>query len=33
MINGLPWFTPPAWLDPQQQPRHNRPWLTHQPAA
>jgi hypothetical protein len=22
MIDGLPWFTPPAWLDPQQ---HRRP--------
>ena len=19
--NGLPWFTPPAWIDPDQQPR------------
>jgi len=23
MRNGLPWFTPPTWLDPQQQPRIN----------
>jgi hypothetical protein len=29
MIDGLPWFTPPAWLDPLRRPRHNRPW---QPA-
>jgi len=26
MIDGLPWFTPPAWLDPRRRPRHNRPW-------
>ncbi len=26
MTNGMPWFTPPAWLDPERQPRHNRPW-------
>ena len=24
--DGLPWFTPPRWLDPDQRPRHNRPW-------
>jgi hypothetical protein len=29
MTDGLPWFTPPAWLDPLRRPRHNRPW---QPA-
>jgi hypothetical protein len=23
MHNGIPWFTPPVWLDPQQQPRIN----------
>jgi hypothetical protein len=23
MQDGLPWFTPPPWLDPQQQPRIN----------
>jgi hypothetical protein len=23
MINDLPWFIPPAWLDPQQRPRQN----------
>jgi hypothetical protein len=22
--NGLPWFIPPAWLDPEQRPRRNR---------
>ena len=27
MIDGLPWFRPPAWLDPNRQLRHNRPWL------
>jgi len=21
MIDGLPWFTPPAWIDPDGQPR------------
>jgi hypothetical protein len=21
MIDGLPWFTPPPWIDPDQQPR------------
>jgi len=21
--NGLPWFTPPPWLDPEQRPRRN----------
>ena len=26
MIDGQPWFTPPTWLDPHRQPRHNRPW-------
>jgi hypothetical protein len=26
MIDGLPSFTPPAWLDPLRRPRHNRPW-------
>ncbi|WP_433798888.1 DUF222 domain-containing protein [Actinomycetospora sp. CA-084318] len=26
MIDHLPWFTPPRWLDPTRQPRHNRPW-------
>ena len=30
MIDGLPWFTPPAWLDPQRRPRHNRPWHDQQ---
>jgi hypothetical protein len=33
MIDGLPWFTPPAWLDPHQRPRHNRPWLTTQDTS
>ena len=34
MIDGLPWFTPPAWLDPLRRPRHNRPWQpAHQQAA
>jgi hypothetical protein len=28
MIDGLPWFIPPAWLDPDRRPRHNRPWQT-----
>jgi hypothetical protein len=23
MIDGLPWFIPPAWIDPQQRPRLN----------
>jgi hypothetical protein len=23
MRNGTPWFTPPAWLDPEQKPRQN----------
>ena len=23
IIDGLPWFTPPAWIDPQQRPRLN----------
>jgi hypothetical protein len=23
MIDGLPWFIPPAWLDPHQRPRSN----------
>jgi hypothetical protein len=21
MIDGLPWFTPPPWIDPDRQPR------------
>ena len=21
MIDGLPWFTPPSWIDPERQPR------------
>ncbi|CAA9274041.1 MAG: hypothetical protein AVDCRST_MAG54-3172 [uncultured Actinomycetospora sp.] len=21
MIDGLPWFTPPPWIDPDQRPR------------
>jgi hypothetical protein len=32
MIDGLPFFTPPAWLDPLRRPRHNRPWHDQQPA-
>jgi len=32
MIDGLPWFTPPAWLDPLRRPRHNRPWHDQQTA-
>ncbi len=28
MIDGVPHWTPPAWLDPQQTPRRNR---THEP--
>jgi hypothetical protein len=25
IVDGLPWFIPPAWLDPQQRPRlHSR---------
>ena len=32
MIDGLPFFTPPAWLDPLRRPRHNRPWHD-QPTA
>jgi hypothetical protein len=23
MRDGVPWFTPPAWIDPEQQPRRN----------
>ncbi|HEY2220795.1 HNH endonuclease signature motif containing protein [Actinomycetospora sp.] len=26
MIDGMPWFRPPRWLDPSQRLRHNRPW-------
>ncbi|MEJ2867806.1 DUF222 domain-containing protein [Actinomycetospora sp. OC33-EN08] len=26
MHDHLPWFIPPAWLDPTRTPRHNRPW-------
>lgn len=26
MHQGLPWFTPPRWLDRHRRPRHNRPW-------
>ena len=26
MIDGMPWFRPPRWLDPAQRLRHNRPW-------
>ncbi len=33
MIDGLPWFTPPAYIDPQRRPRHNRPWQPHTEAA
>ncbi|WP_433803019.1 DUF222 domain-containing protein [Actinomycetospora sp. CA-084318] len=33
MIDHLPWFTPPTWLDPTRQPRHNRPWQVVSPAA
>jgi hypothetical protein len=32
MIDGLPLFTPPAWLDPLRRPRHNRPWHDQQTA-
>jgi hypothetical protein len=32
MSDGLPWFTPPAWLDPLRRPRHNRPWQHQQTA-
>ncbi|WP_433798119.1 DUF222 domain-containing protein [Actinomycetospora sp. CA-084318] len=32
MLDHLPWFTPPQWLDPTRQPRHNRPWQVT-PAA
>jgi hypothetical protein len=32
MIDGLPFFTPPAWLDPLRRPRHNRPWHDQQSA-
>jgi hypothetical protein len=28
MIDGQPWFTPPAYIDPHRRPRHNRPWQT-----
>ncbi|MFC5062820.1 HNH endonuclease signature motif containing protein [Actinomycetospora atypica] len=28
MIDGMPWFRPPRWLDPAQRLRHNRPWQT-----
>lgn len=27
MIGGRPWFTPPAWVDPQRQPRPGGPVL------
>ncbi len=23
MRDGLPWFTPPAWIDPEQRPQRN----------
>ncbi|MBE7163110.1 MAG: DUF222 domain-containing protein [Williamsia herbipolensis] len=26
MVDHMPWFRPPAWLDPTRTPRHNRPW-------
>ncbi|MCD2190951.1 HNH endonuclease signature motif containing protein [Actinomycetospora soli] len=26
MVDHMPWFRPPTWLDPTRQPRHNRPW-------
>ncbi|WP_433802772.1 HNH endonuclease signature motif containing protein [Actinomycetospora sp. CA-084318] len=26
MLDHLPWFVPPQWIDPTRQPRHNRPW-------
>ncbi|GLZ51831.1 HNH endonuclease signature motif containing protein [Actinomycetospora sp. NBRC 106378] len=26
MVDHLPWFRPPAWLDPTRTLRHNRPW-------
>ncbi len=32
MLHGLPFFTPPAWLDPLRRPRHNRPWHNQQNA-
>jgi len=25
ITDGLPWFTPPSWIDPDQQPRPGRP--------
>lgn len=28
MTDGLPYFIPPAWLDPLRTPRHNRAWQT-----
>jgi hypothetical protein len=33
IIDGLPWFTPPAYIDPHRRPRHNRPWQTVEPTA
>jgi hypothetical protein len=33
MIDGMPSFRPPRWLDPAQRLRHNRPWLDVTTAA
>lgn len=33
MIDGMPWFRPPRWLDPAQRLRHNRPWQGPASAA
>ncbi|GAB3545255.1 HNH endonuclease signature motif containing protein [Arthrobacter tumbae] len=29
-INGIPWFTPPKYLDPHQTPKRNRYWQVEQ---
>ena len=26
LIEHMPWFQPPHWLDPTRTLRHNRPW-------
>ena len=31
--DGMPWFTPPTYIDPHRRPRHNRPWQLDEQAV
>jgi hypothetical protein len=32
MRDGLPYWIPPAWCDPEQTPQHNRHWPDDEPS-